>query len=117
MKRIFIFLAMALLTCVSLQAGIKERLAERLPTINKLKEALVVGEDNKGYLSVKGKISDVDQKTVDAENADRKEIYEMLASKTGASIEKVQTRRAEQIAQKSKKGIWLQKADGSWYKK
>lgn len=98
-------------------ADAKERMAERLPTINKLKEALIIGEDNKGYLAVKGKITPEDQKTVDAENADRQNIYEMLASKTGASVEKVQSRRAEQIADKSKKGIWLQKSDGSWYKK
>ena len=100
-----------------MRAGIKNRIAERLPVINKLKEALVIGEDNKGYLAVKGKISEADKKIVDAENADRKKIYKMLAEKTKVSVEKVQSRRAEQIARKSKKGIWLQKADGIWYKK
>ena len=117
MKRIITLLSLALLVGISLQAGIKERLAERLPAINKLKDALIIGEDNKGYLAVKEEIAEADQKIVDAENTDRKKIYEMLAKRTKVSVEKMQTRRAAQIAEKSKKGIWLQKPDGTWYKK
>jgi len=117
MKKIITLLSIALLVGTSSHAGIKARLAERLPAINKLKEALVIGEDNKGYLSVRGKISAADKKIVDAENVDRKKIYEMLAKKTNVTVKKMQSRRAEQIAQKSKKGIWLQKADGTWYRK
>ena len=117
MKKIITLISLALLIGTSLQAGIKERLAKRLPAINKMKEALIIGEDNKGYLAVKGEITESDKKIVDAENADRKKIYEMLAKKTKASVEKIQTRRAAQIAEKSKKGIWLQKPDGTWYKK
>ena len=117
MKKILTLLALFVLIGVSMQAGIKERLAERLPALNKLKAGLLIGEDNKGYLAVKGKISEADKKIVDAENTDRKKIYEMLAKRTKVSVEKMQTRRATQIAEKSKKGIWLQKADGTWYKK
>ena len=110
-------LTMFLLIVASLQADIKERLAKRLPGITKLKAALVIGEDNKGYLAIRGEISVEDKKIVDAENADRRKIYEMLAKKTDVAVEKVQSRRAEQIAGKSKKGIWLQKTVGTWYKK
>lgn len=117
MSKILTIISIALFMGVAVQAGIKERLAERLPAINKMKEALAIGEDKNGYLAVKGTVSAVDQKIIDAENADRKKIYEMLAKKTGASVDKVQARRAAQIADKSKKGLWLQKPDGTWYKK
>lgn len=116
MKKILAILLVVLFVGIA-NGGIKERLTQRLPAINKMKAALVIGEDKQGYLAVKGNLSASDQKIVDAENADRKKIYQMLAKKTGASVDKVEARRAAQIAEKSKKGIWLQKSDGSWYKK
>ena len=117
MKRITVSIILILFTVPALFGGIKERLAERLPAINRLKEALTVGENNQGYLTIKGEISKEDKAIVEAENSDRKKIYELLAKKTGVSVDVVQKRRAEAIAEKSKKGIWLQKADGTWYKK
>lgn len=98
-------------------AGIKDRLAKRLPAINKLKATGLVGENNKGYLEAKGKLSPEDKKVIEEENADRKKIYAMLAKKTGQSVDLVRKRRAAQIIQRSKAGIWLQKPDGVWYKK
>ena len=120
MKKILTLISIAFLIGLTAQAGLKEvkaRMAVRLSAINKLKAAYVIGENNKGYLTVKGKITSVDQKTVDAENADRRNIYTLLAAKIGASLEKVQSRRAETIASKSKRDIWLQNPDGKWYKK
>ena len=102
---------------ITLHAGIKERLLQRLPAINKMKEALLIGENNKGLLTIKGNVSSAQKKIVDEENADRKKIYAMVAKKTGVSVALVEKRRAEAIAKSSKKGIWLQKPDGSWYKK
>lgn len=116
MKIKFVILLMLLFVGIA-QAGIKDRLAKRLPEINKMKAALVIGENNRGYLVVKADVTAAQQKVIDAENADRKKIYQMLADKTGAPVKTVETRRAEQIAEKSKKGIWLQKPDGTWYKK
>jgi uncharacterized protein len=117
MKKTIMLLSIFLLIGVSVHAGIKDRMAERLPVINKLKAALLIGEGNKAYLVLKGTVSAADQKVIDAENADREKIYKMLAKKTKVTVEKMQSRRAEQIAKKSKKGIWLQKTDGTWYKK
>ncbi len=117
MKKLVTIIAVLFLVGMSVQAGIKTQMAKRLPSINKLKAALVIGENNKGYLEIKGQILDFDKKTVEAENADRRNIYNMLASKTGTSLEKIQSRRAAQIASKSKSKIWLQKVDGTWYKK
>jgi len=97
--------------------GIKERLAKRLPAINKMKEDGLVGENNKGYLEARKELSEENKKIVESENSDRKTIYEMLAKKTGQTVEVISTRRALQIAEKTTAGVWLQKSDGSWYKK
>ena len=98
-------------------AGIKDRLAKRLPAINKMKDAGLLGENNKGYLEEKGKLSPENKKVIEEENADRKKIYAMLAKKTGQSVDLIQKRRAAQLIKNSKAGIWLQKPDGVWYKK
>ena len=97
--------------------GIKDRLAKRLPAINKMKEEGLIGENNKGYLEAKKELTKENRKIVEAENSDRKKIYEMPAKKTGQTVEVISTRRALQIAEKTKPGLWLQKADGTWYKK
>ncbi len=112
-----IFFAAVLFAGVRVSADVRDRMSKRLPEVNRLKDALVVGEDNKGYLALKGEIGDADKKLVDEENADRKEVYEMLAKQTNASVEVIQARRAAQIAERSKAGIWLQEPDGEWYKK
>lgn len=122
MKKLTTVLLAALFLGLSVHAGlneVKKQMADRLGQINKLKEALIIGEDNQGYLAVRtaDKISAEDKKVVNAENADRKYVYETLAAKTGTTVEKVQTRRAAAIADKSKAGLWLQKPDGTWYKK
>ena len=118
MKKSCILTLLLSLTCIStLNAGIKERLAQRLPAINKMKQALLIGENNQGYLEAKGTLTPAQKSIVNAENADRKKIYAMIAKKTGTSISLVQKRRAEIIAKNSKSGIWLQKPDGTWYKK
>lgn len=117
MNKVIILISLTFLMIFSVNAGIKERMEARQPELNKLKDSLLIGENNKGYLTVKGKVSEKAQKLVNSENSDRKRVYKKLAKQTKVDITKMETRRAEQIAQKSKKGIWLQKSDGKWYKK
>ena len=118
MKKSAVLIILFSMACIVLNAeGIKERLAQRLPEINKMKKALVIGENNKGYLEAKGSLNPAQKKIIDSENADRLKIYAMIAKKTGVSISLVQKRRAEIIARNSKAGIWIQKPDGTWYKK
>jgi uncharacterized protein YdbL (DUF1318 family) len=97
--------------------GIKERLAKRLPTINKLKAEGAIGENNKAYLEARKELSGDNKKLINEENSDRKKIYSMLAKKTGQKIDIIESRRALAIAKKTKKGYWLQKEDGTWYQK
>ncbi len=97
-------------------ASIKERMAARIPTINELKNKGVIGENNKGFLEFREK-KQPQKNIVNAENGDRKKVYQAIGKKQGASAALVGQRRAKAIAAKSKAGHWLQKPDGGWYKK
>jgi uncharacterized protein YdbL (DUF1318 family) len=97
-------------------AEIKQRMKERLPAIEELKDKGLVGENNQGYLEF------VADKTaaagvVEAENADRRTIYEAIAKQQGVGVELVGQRRAAQIAEIAGPGEWLQGQDGKWYQK
>jgi len=113
--------ALVLLTAVfNLNAGTKDeiiaRMKERLPAIEKLKDAGVVGENNLGYLQVRDNSADT-KNAVDTENNDRKQVYAAIAAKNGVAAEVVGKRRAIKIAEKAKKDQWLQNDKGEWYQK
>ncbi|MCK5695235.1 MAG: YdbL family protein [Desulfobacula sp.] len=97
-------------------AGIKERMKQRLPVIVNLKAKGIVGESNKGYLAfVTGKRAQ--EGVIASENKDRKTIYNHIAKQQKAALKFVEQRRAKQIADRAKPGEFIQKPDGSWYKK
>ncbi len=96
--------------------GIKDRMKNRLPAINALKDQGVIGENNKGYLEFK-KSEAAQKQLVDEENDDRLKVYTAIARQQGATPELVGSRRAIQIAEIASPGTWLQKPDGSWYQK
>ena len=76
----------------------------------------LIGENKNGLLEYRsGKRSHQD--VVNAENADRKAVYNRIAKKQKVSAQKVGARRALQIAAKAKSGTWLQRPDGGWYRK
>jgi len=101
----------------STTAELKERFAERLPEIQKLWKSGLVGENNQGYLSPRGDLTDEQMKLVKAENSDRKEIYQIIASNSSETVKQVGQQRAAQIAEQAAKGLWLQDSEGTWYKK
>ena len=91
---------------------VQARMAERLPAINTMKKAQVVGEDNAGYLMV---LKDqADKGLVKAENADRKLVYKAIAKQTDTTTKIVGRRRASQIAKRSATGVMIQNAKGKW---
>ncbi len=96
--------------------GIKERMKQRLPVIVELKKKGIIGENNRGYLEF---ISDkkIRADVIAAENSDREKIYSRIASQQGASLELVEKLRAKQLVENAEPGDYLQKSDGSWYKK
>ena len=96
----------------SIKAGMKAR----LPEIIALKEKGIIGENGKGFLQYAGDVKEKES-VVNAENADRENIYKAIAKKQKTTASLVGERRAKQIAAKTKAGYWLQKPDGKWYKK
>ncbi|WP_028316938.1 YdbL family protein [Desulfatibacillum aliphaticivorans] len=121
-KRIFTaFIAMFLVTAfafagASFGEGIKERMASRLPALEQLKAKGIIGENNQGYLEFRGS-SREGQDLVNAENADRKQVYAYIAQKQGTTPELVGQRRAIQLGERADPGHWLQNAEGQWYQK
>lgn len=94
----------------------KAGMRERVPAIDKLKEAGAVGEANTGLLSVRSPGAEA-EKVVAAENADRSVIFAELAKRNGGSPEAAGKEFARQLAKASKPGVWVQREDGGWYKK
>ena len=97
--------------------AVKQRMAQRLPAIDAMRDRGAVGENNRGFLEARGALSAVDNKTVADENSDRGAVYAALAQQTGSTADLVGRARAKQIAQGSKPGVWLQNEKGEWYKK
>jgi uncharacterized protein YdbL (DUF1318 family) len=98
------------------QEGIKDRMKNRLSTIISLKKQGIIGEDNKGFLQFVGSVRE-NVEIVNAENTDRKIVYDAIAKNQGATPDVVGTRRALQIAENAEPGDWLQDVNGKWYQK
>ncbi|TVM00725.1 MAG: DUF1318 domain-containing protein [Candidatus Brocadia sp. WS118] len=97
-------------------SAIKIQMEKRRSLIVELKHKEIVGEDMMGYLQfIGGKREKED--IVQAENQDRRTVYEAIAKKEGATTEQVGQRRALQIANQARKGVWLQGQNGKWYQK
>ncbi len=114
----FLLIFCATLFCLTATAGaggIKERMAARIPALTSLKNSGVIGENNKGLLEFRG--AAVKAELITAENADRQQVYAIIAQKQGVSPALVGQRRAAQIAGQGVKGQWFQRPDGSWYQK
>lgn len=96
--------------------SIKDRMVDRLPAINSLKDKGLIGENKDGFLEFRSS-EKAQQDVVAAENKDREAVYGAIATKQGASAALVGQRRAKQIADIGGSGWWFQKPDGTWYKK
>jgi uncharacterized protein len=95
---------------------LKERMHNRLPEIVDLKTRGVIGENNQGYLEFRSGTREKED-VVNAENKDRRAVYDGIAKKTGTTADLVGQRRALQIAEKAESGEWLQDQSGKWYQK
>ena len=95
-------------------AAIKSRMAKRLAQVVSLKQGGDIGENNQGYLTVRGSLSATDTALVKAENADRKAVYQLIAAKTKSSASTVGKTRAASIRKSAPKGTWVQQTSGAW---
>ncbi len=96
--------------------SVKDRMLARIPAINALKDKGLIGENNRGFLEYRTG-EKPQQDMVNAENQDRKTVYQSIAQSQKVDAVLVGQRRANQIAANGVKGHWFQNADGSWYKK
>ncbi len=113
-----VLLSVLLMTTSCYAGNIKARFKKRLPEIVALKKKGIIGETHRGYLAFVKKTPDPKAKSlVQAENRDRRIVYQAIAKQQGVAVEVVEKRRALQIARKSPRGFWLQDQNGRWYRK
>jgi uncharacterized protein len=94
----------------------KQRIAARQSEVASLKLNGAIGENNQGYLEVRGGGGNAPA-VASAENSDRGVLYAEVAKLTGKSPAEVGKARAKEIAANSAPGVWIQREDGSWQKK
>ena len=97
-------------------AELKARMAQRLGKIVSLKKKGSVGENNQGYLTKRAALSGSESSLMNAENADRRAVYKIIATKTKSSAATVGKARAKSIRSSAPSGTWVQMPDGSWKK-
>ena len=98
-------------------SGLKAQMIKRQPGINKLWKQDLVGENNIGLLSKRSQLTPQQLLLMNQENEDRRDVYKEIAKSTGSSVEEIGQQRAETLAKRAEKGLWLQAPSGSWYKK
>ena len=119
-RLIILFATLGLLTVAAFAenaADIRARMAQRLPTIDALKAKEAIGENNRGFVEVRGSGAADAGAAVAEENRDREAAYAIIAKDTGATPDSVGRARAKQIASNSRAGVWVQDDSGKWIKK
>ncbi|MEA1928230.1 MAG: YdbL family protein [Candidatus Auribacterota bacterium] len=95
-------------------AAIKSRKA-RYPRIEELKARGLLGENHQGYLDPRGQISPEVKNLLQAENQDRRIIYQSLAEKQKAGIRQIEASFAQVQRDRSRPGEWIQVLkEGKW---
>jgi len=104
------------ISTVTFAQDIKARFKDRLPKIIELKSQGIIGENNQGYLSFVGNDRQM-QDVVEAENTDRRTVYEEIGVREGTTVQTVGQRRALQLRDLANPGDWVQNDAGKWYRK
>ena len=126
MHRTFILIALAAVMFIAgaavaldRKSDLQERFKKRFRDIAELKQDGAIGETWEGYLqAVKGKkLAGRDKDVVEDENADRKQLYKIIAEEEGATLEKVAERNAQRHLRGLKRGHWFLLKSGEWRQK
>ena len=130
MTRKKILLTIILTTMAALLAGtptaeaatkqeLQAKFEKRYPQLLAYKRDGKVGENMQGLVEAI-KREYLDDKTlaklVDDENADRKELYKLLAAEEKTSVDQVAAAAAKRNYDKAKPGEYLKQTDGTWKK-
>jgi uncharacterized protein YdbL (DUF1318 family) len=98
-------------------AQLIRQMAARHSQIAAMLDSRVVGESHTGLLVPKGSLSANQQAVVDAENADRTELYKLEAAKKNTTVDQVALAYYMARLEHVDKGTWVErynKATGSW---
>jgi uncharacterized protein YdbL (DUF1318 family) len=114
---LFLGLVFAVAGQAETESDVQNRMISRVAAVDALKTAGLVGETNRGFLEQRGRLNPEQSRVLAEENADRRTIYGMIASRSGLTIGVVGEGRAEQIRQRSAPGVWLQSPNGDWFQK
>ena len=101
-------------------SDVRERRRSRRDQIKSWKVAQLIGENNRGLLEARtadGVLSTSVQKVVDAENADRQQVFQAIAAKQNITPEAVAQRWASYMAGRAAQGTFVQDAAGNWTEK
>jgi uncharacterized protein YdbL (DUF1318 family) len=99
------------------QAELVRRMAERRPQIKAMLDAGLVGESHTGFLVPRGSLSASQQALVDAERADRAEMYKLEAAKKRTTVGEAALAYYLARLEHVSKGTWVERYDqaaGRW---
>jgi uncharacterized protein len=97
---------------------LRERFKQRFDELSKLKSAGRIGETWQGYVeAVRPEDRDATAGLVNAENADRRALYRLLAEEEGLTPEEIARNNAVRNFNKAKKGEYLKGPEGQWKQK
>ena len=96
---------------------LKGRFEGRYPEVRRYKDEGKVGETMAGFVEVVKDADDRVRKLLDEENADRRELYRLIAEKEKTTPEKVAERNAARNYVKAKSGDYLKNREGQWRQK
>jgi len=95
----------------------RERFHQRAPQLAQLKAAGIIGETADGFIDfVQQPLTALDP-LVQAENNDRKGVYEYLAQQRKTTPDAIAARNAQRLYDKAPAGTFFRGADGKWTKK
>jgi uncharacterized protein YdbL (DUF1318 family) len=99
---------------------LQAKFEKRYPQLLSYKQQGKVGENMEGYVEAVKK-EYLDDKTlsklIDDENADRKQLYGLIAADEKTTPDKVAVAAAKRNYEKAKSGEYLKGNDGQWHKK
>jgi len=111
-----------LLLCRSASAAdkdeLRQRAEKRYPELQSLKAAGIIGETSEGFVEiVDGKDAPAEaRKLVDEENADRRQLYAILARESSTTPDRVAAQAARRNFERADAGEYL-KENGKWRRK
>jgi uncharacterized protein YdbL (DUF1318 family) len=96
---------------------LRARFEQRFPKIKSMKRDGKIGETTSGQLeAVKGNLNDDERRLMDEDNADRTELYALIAKQEGVSPQVVAERNAKRNFERADNGEYLKDEKG-WHQK